>query len=240
MPRAPEWLGEMGWELDAPYSRFTVSPAIGLAVPESEWNYDNAQLESGPKEALGRHFGDWIYDDQEGLGRGQPEAGSVGRGASGTAAVLIFVGLHAAGGVISVSAGMAWLRFVRRAQNSLGEDERRLIHVSRGGAAYLAVAEVAERFGEQDALEVEAVEEPSVISGREITELSYVGVEPWIVLLRNRDQLRRYVVVVASDGKILGAMRTAMGEWEQVFLPAPDESEWAQLPRRRRWWQRRG
>ena len=72
---------------------------------------------------------------------------------------------------------------------------------------------------------MEAVEEPSGIAGRLVSELSYVGVEPWIVLLRNRKQLRRYVVVVESDGNVLGAVETPMGEWEHIFLPAPGETE---------------
>jgi hypothetical protein len=208
------------------------------AFPESEWNFDNSKLESGPKEALGRHFGDWIYEEQDVLGRGQPESGSVGRGASGVAAVLIFVGLHAAGGVISVSAGMAWKRFVQRARQSLSEDDRHLFHVSRGGAAYLAVAEVAERFGEQDPVEVEAVEEPSAIAGRDVTELSYVGLEPWLVLLRNRAKLKRYIVVIGSrGGETLGALVTKMNEFEEIFLPAPEDSEWSRPPRRQQWWQ---
>lgn len=235
MPRIPEWVADMDWDLDAPYSRFTLSPAIALGVPEAEW--DDSQQESGPRDALGRHFGDWIYEEQEGLGLGNPESGSIGRGASGSAAVLIFIGLHAAGGVISVSAGMAWKRFIQRAKGSLGEDDRHLFHVSRCGAAYLAVAEVAERFGEEDPVEVEAVEEPSSIAGREVSELSYVGLEPWVVLLRNRAKRKRYVVVIDSrGGEVLGALETPMDEFEEMFLPAPGDSEWAQPPRRRRWW----
>jgi hypothetical protein len=238
MPQSPDWLDELGVDLDGPASRFTMSPAIAIGAPESEWNYDNARLETGPKEALGRHFGDWIYDEQEGLGAGTPEVGSTGRGAAGLAAVLVFIGIHAAGGVVSTAAAMAFRRFVGRARDALPADERAGLHVSRGGAAYLAVAEIAERFGKQDPVEIEAVEEPSSIAGRGVSELSYVGVEPWVVLLRNRDQLRRYVVVVGTGGEVLGALETPMGEWEHVFLPAAGESEWVQSPprRRKRFW----
>jgi hypothetical protein len=212
-------------------SRFTEHPAIALAVPEVEWAADS---EANARAPLARHFGDWIFDEQDELGRGEAADSSVGRGAAGIAAALVFVGLHALGGVISVSAGMAWRRFVQKALDSLPNDERALFFVSRGGAAYLAAAEVAERFGEQGELEVEAVEEPSSIAGHETPELSYVGIEPWIVLLRRAENLRRYLVVAAPDGEILGALATPMRQWEPGYLrPAP---EYVQTRRRRRWW----
>jgi hypothetical protein len=107
--------------------------------------------------------------------------------------------------------------------------------VSRGGAAYLAVAEVAERFGEKGPLEVEAVEEPSSIAGSEISELSYVGLEPWVVLLLNRKDHKRYFVVIQSrGGDVLGSIETEMDEYEEMFLPPPEESEWVRPTRRKR------
>ena len=110
--------------------------------------------------------------------------------------------------------------------------------VSRGGAAALAAGDVADRFEERDPVEIEAVEEPSSISGRNVSELSYVGLEPWIVLLRNRERRFRYLVVVAADGEILGSVKTPMDEFEGMFLPHPEDSEWAQPPARRRRWSR--
>jgi hypothetical protein len=234
MPREPEWTAEMDADLDGPGSRFTPIPAIAIAVPEEEWGFEDSEIQDGAKEALARHFGDWIYDEQEELGKGQPESGSVGRGAAGLAAILTFIGLHAAGGVISVTAALAWKRFVEKAKGSLKGDDRHRLQVSRGAAAYLAVAEVAERFGEKGPLEIEAVEEPSSIAGRESTALSYGGLEPWVVLLHNRTDGKRYMVVIQSrGGDVLGAMETEMDEFEEMFLPPPEESEWM-LPTRRK------
>jgi hypothetical protein len=225
-------------DVDAPGSRFSVGPAIALSVPEEEWADGNTVIDGGAEAALVRHLGDWIFQNQDELGRGEAIEGSMGRGAAGYAAVLEFVAVHAAGGVISAAAGIAFARFVKRAQKSAHGDGPSLF-VSRGGAAYLAAAEVAARFGAPEAIEVEAVEEPSYIAGREVSELSYVGVEPWIVLLRAREKLRRYIVVVAANGDVLGALETPMGEWEKIYLPSPEESDWVRPPGRRRRWPRR-
>jgi hypothetical protein len=130
---------------------------------------------------------------------------------------------------------MAWKRFLQRAKGSLKGDDRHRLHVSRGGAAYLAVAEVSERFGEKGALEIEAVEEPSSIAGRDVSELSYVGLELWVVLLLHRAERKRYIVVIQSrGGDVLGAMETPMDEFEEMFLPAPEDTEWVNPTRRER------
>jgi hypothetical protein len=215
------------WNLDQPGSRFVRRPAIAIPRGGEEWQTQE-EAERGVEDALRDSFGDWLFEEQETLGRGKAVVGSVGRGAGTFAAVVEFVAIHAAGGVVSVAAGMAFKRVWQRASEALrGRDVARL-DVSRGGAAALAVAEVAESFGEDEGLEIEAVEEPSSITGREVSELSYVGVEPWIVLLMNRERRVRYVVVVASDGEILSTSRTPMGESEEIFLLPPEDSEWAQ------------
>ena len=221
MPREPEWLSSSEWELEGATSRFTLDPAIAVGIPEREWDLDpGARTEDRANSLLSERFGEWVHEEQEELGRGHAELGSTGRGAAGTAAVLTFIAHHAAEGVIATAAGMAFKKFAQRAWAAFrGRDEP--VYVSRGGAVYLAVAEVAERFDEPGPVELEAAEEPSAIAGGSVSELSYVGVEPWIVLLRNRDRLRRYLVVVSAGGEILGAMETPMGEWENVFLP-PD------------------
>jgi hypothetical protein len=212
-------------------ARASRTAAIAIPVPELEWKDYEAS-----KAALAHHFGDWLLEEQDELGKGEPTDSSVGRGASGLAVALVFVGFHALGGVISVTAGMAWRRFVEKACDSLASDEERArVLVSRGGAAYLAAAEVGDRFGEQGDLIVEAVEEPSAITGNETPELSYTGIEPRVVLLRRDEKLRRSVVVVAPDGEILGALNTPMREWEPGYLLPPER---VRPPRRRRWWQR--
>jgi hypothetical protein len=209
-----------------------------LGVPEEEWP-ERRDAEPAAEETLRRRIGDWALEEHPELGRAEAVSGSIGRGAEGWAAVLEFVGLHAAGGVISAAAAMAFKRFWERARGGEAGAEQQRVYVSRGAAAYLAVAEVADRFGQESAVEIEAVEEPSSIAGGDILELSYVGAEPWVVLLRDRTAQTRYVVVVSASGEVLGSMKTAMGEWEAMFLPPADDSEWVQPPRRRHWLRRR-
>ena len=222
MPR----IGEMfDWDLDMAGSRFTDRPGFALSIPEVEW------AEGDPSAALSRHVGDWVLEEQEDLGQGEAVDSSVGRGASGVAVALEFVALYALRGVISATAGMAWKRFLERVwANVEDDDDRPGVLVSRGGAAYSAAAEVVERFGERGDLVVEAVEEPSSISGHDVSELSYTGIEPWVVLLR-RDETGS---VGAPDGKIDGALETPMREWEPGYLQPPPNI--VRPPRRRRRW----
>lgn len=236
MPSVPDGFD---WDLTEPGSRFSPRPAFAIGAPEEEWP-TGGDAQRGAEDLIRRRIGNWAFAEQEELGIAQAVEGSVGRGAAGWAAVLEFVGLHAAGGVISVAAGMAFKHFFQRVRGALGGTERPHVNVSRGAAAYLAVGEVAERFGQGDPVEIEAVEEPSSIAGQDVSELSYVGLEPWVVLLRDRARLVRYVVVVAATGDILGSMKTPMDEWEHMYLPPPEESGWAQAPpTRRRWFRRR-
>lgn len=75
-----------------------------------------------------------------------------------------------------------------------------------------------ETFGEEDELVLEAAEEPSAIAGWPTPEPNYVGLEPWVVLLRSRDARTRFVVVVESHGEILGCMKTPMNEFESLYF----------------------
>lgn len=72
--------------------------------------------------------------------------------------------------------------------------------VSRGMAALVAVQDVLDN-NPLARLAIEAVQEPSLIAGHPSPELNYVGVAPWIVLLADPHQERRYVVAVARTGK---------------------------------------
>jgi hypothetical protein len=76
---------------------------------------------------------------------------------------------------------------------------------------------------EEDELLLEAAEEPSAIAGRATMEPNYVGLEPWVVLLRSQDARTRYVVVVEAHGGILGCLKTPMNEWESLYFYLPDE-----------------
>jgi hypothetical protein len=74
-------------------------------------------------------------------------------------------------------------------------------------ALLLAVQYVVETGDEQGGLEVEAIEEPSTLGGRSAIELSYVGVEPWLVSL----------VAVNPDGTVAGFLRLEMSEGERLY-----------------------
>jgi hypothetical protein len=214
----PHVRDDFGWDLDEPGSRFVRRPAFAITIPEAEWPTPGEQR-AGSERALRDHVGDWLFEEQNELGAASPVAGSYGRGAAGFAAVAEFVAQWAAAGVISTAAGMAFKHVWRRAIDSLEQRERPGLVVSLGAAAALAAAEVAERYAENGPLEIEAVEEPSSIAGQSVSELSYVGVEPWIVFLRRREQNVRYLVVVAPGGEVLGSLQTPMGEFEHIYLP---------------------
>jgi hypothetical protein len=70
---------------------------------------------------------------------------------------------------------------------------------------------------------LEAVEEPSAITGRRSPEANYVGIEPWIVLLVDVGAQARYVVAVASDGQILASMRLPFQKLEGYYYPVQPE-----------------
>jgi hypothetical protein len=84
-------------------------------------------------------------------------------------------------------------------------------------ALLLAVQYVVETGDEQGGLEVEAIEEPSTLGGRSAIELSYVGVEPWLVSLVNPDRTWRYIVAVNPDGTVAGFLRLEMSEGERLY-----------------------
>jgi hypothetical protein len=132
------------------------------------------------------------------------------------------VGDAISNGVVDVTVGYALGRVLDRLRGWRKEREEQGapggFEVSRGAAAMLAGGHVGEEFGEKGPLEIEAVEEPSNIAGYEPTEISYVGVEPWIVLLRNREAKVRYVAVVLPDGTVAGALRIPFLPFEEGFL----------------------
>lgn len=59
------------------------------------------------------------------------------------------------------------------------------MEISRGAAALVGAAYVSEQFGESGTPVVEAVEEPSSFAGHPLSELSYAGIEPLVVMLRS-------------------------------------------------------
>jgi hypothetical protein len=97
--------------------------------------------------------------------------------------------------------------------------------VSRGYAVLLAIEYLLDEGAEDGVLEVEAVAEPSSLAHRSLTEVNYVGAEPWIVFLLNERRTRRYIVAVSPDGSLLGAIGIPVSELERAYLPS--RNNWA-------------
>jgi hypothetical protein len=165
------------------------------------------------------------------LGRPRVLQGEIGRGASG---ILPVVEWLIEPGVFSAAAGAVAFKVWRRIRygDDAGSEQasqaptepKQSVLVSRGMAVLLATVAAKEAFKEDAPLGFEAAEEPSAIAGRATHELNYVGLEPWIVLLRNQEKLTRYVVVVEAHGEILGVLQTPMSELEILYwdLTVPD------------------
>jgi hypothetical protein len=223
LPTAPD-----DWDLDVPGSRFTLLPAIGLSAggdPEAKFGHFDART---VVEAVA---GGWILEEQPGLGVGQPEEGSWGRGASAWMPVVIWAASAVGAGVIGNAAWAAAANVIRR----LREQTEATFYVSRGMAATLAADHVAREFGDAGPFTLEAADEPSSFGGHELTETSYFGSEPWIVLLRGAGDENRYTVVVEPDGAVSGVLRTPIAEWQRGYLRGPIQVERRKAQRRRRW-----
>lgn len=213
------------WDPESPGSRFTLRPALALPVPESEW--PELSTEEAWRTVIEREVGSWLLEQEaDEAGRPVVVAGEIGRGASGMIAVVEWLVESVADGVVDVLVAAAVLEVYRQARHrgkGMGEaaevtlPEPRRVLVSRGLAVLLASAAVRETFEEDGRLRFELAQEPSLLAGQPFQEWNYVGLEPWIVLLRNQETLTRYVTVVGPDGEILGTLRTPMGEWEILY-----------------------
>jgi hypothetical protein len=222
MPTLPEGTN---WDLEAPGSRFSSRPALGLPRGEQDWPSHPATDEvwAGIVRA---EYGAWLIDEEDPtLGKATLVRGEIGRGSSAEMAIVEWLLEPIVKGVVSLVAAAAAKRIWRRARH--GEEgsgeEPRFVLVNRGTAILLAAAAVKETFGEEGELLLEAAEEPSAIAGRPTMEPNYVGLEPWVVLLRSEDARTRYIVVVQADGDILGCLKTPMNEWESLYFYLGDE-----------------
>jgi hypothetical protein len=229
MPTLPEGTN---WDLEAPGSRFSSRPAFGLPRGEQDWPGDLAtdDVWAGIVRA---EYGAWLLDEEDPtLGKATLVRGEIGRGASAEMAVVEWLLEPIVKGVIQWVGVKAVKRVWQRART--GEEgetptdeadtpKPRSVLVNRGTAILLAAAAVQETFGEEGELALEAAEEPSAIAGRPTMEPNYVGLEPWVVLLRSQDARTRYVVVVEAHGDILGCLKTPMNEWESLYFYLGDE-----------------
>jgi hypothetical protein len=215
MPVLPE-----EWDPESKGSRFTTRPALVVIVGE----VPEGELPSEPPGAAAARviedrLGDWILGDQGDLGTPRVVDGSIGRGADAWAPVLEWVFQPAIAGVVGAAAWEATKaasRGARRIIDRLKREGGHRIYVSRGMAALLAVQDVLDSYPDAR-LAIEAVEEPSSIAGHSSMELNYVGIEPWIVLLVDPHEEKRYVVAVASNGKVKASMELEYEEFESFY-----------------------
>ena len=105
-----------------------------------------------------RWVGEWIFEEAPELGRAQAIDGEVGRGASGWVAVVEWLGDALANNVVDIAFGYALARVIGRLRERKAAQEAEGKHggfmISRGAAALLAAAAVAEEFDEPGPLEV--------------------------------------------------------------------------------------
>jgi hypothetical protein len=188
-------------------SRFDRRLAVGLSAPEGS----GGQIE------------EWLLEPDDALGTPRVFDGSVGRGASGVIPVVEWAAEAISGGIIDLIIAAAVTKLIRRLRRSRKDATDRpsdhpRFYISRGLAAAIAAEDVVASFEEEGPLEVEAVEEPSSIAGVPTQETGYVGIEPWLVLLRNAESQRRYYVVVSPDGEVLGRIETDFMPYEKLYM----------------------
>lgn len=171
--------------------------------------------------AIKAEFGNWPGADRD-LGKPTVIDGSHGRGTSGWIPVLEWT-------FDLASKGLAWtvIRKVAgeiraaietaRAKSGYRADHSHRVLVSRGLAVILACAHIYEETEEREQLRLEVAQEPTILSGNRPTEISYTGIEPWIVLLVNDSLTKRYMLTVSPHGEVLGYLCTAMDKWETMF-----------------------
>jgi hypothetical protein len=217
MPDAPE-----GVDLERPGSRFTTRVAVAVSSMHEYGDRAEAQEDGIARRAISEKLGPQALEPSPGFGEASPLDGSFGRGAESWIPVLEFLGVIGIGVLSSaawdaIKAGIPQLRSLL--QQAKDRDER--VYVSRGAAAALAVQYVIEQGIEEDVLDVEAIEEPSALAGRAVTETSYTGFEPWLVSLLTSDRSTRYLVAIAPEGSVLDSMRLPVGELERHFLTLP-------------------
>lgn len=174
----------------------------------------------GDRDVVGREkarvcevFGDEVVQDTEHIGAPAIHRGSVGRGGEVSTVLLEWVVEPAGKGVVSLVAAEAFKRLMRRLRE-VGARPGPLISAGMAGA--LAVAEIGD-VGHH--LVLEGVFEPAEFRESAPTELNYVGIEPWIVVLAVPGARCRNLVVVGPEGEIVNVTRIPMSETEVHYFP---------------------
>jgi len=211
---------------ESPGSRYTTRPAMAILSRSGRGDrYDPARGDTGDASDVVQDAFGTAAPGSDALGDPTIIDGTVGRGASPWTPVIEWA-LEV--GIPALWPAAAWdtIKFAARRARQLVSDLRNReagFLVSRGYAALLAIEHLLAEGAEEGVIDVEAVEEPSSVGGRPLTEINYVGADPWIVLLLNERRTRRYVIAVSSEGSILGAMGLPISDAERLYLPPRPE-----------------
>jgi hypothetical protein len=217
---------ELGADLDVEGSFGRFNPKLAVAIP---MRVPGPEPYGTAERAVLEGVGEWILEGDTALGKARTVDGSTGRGAEGWAPVVEWTANAIGQGIIGLALAGAAAEVLRRLRRREPPTDRNFqpvnLYISRGMAAAVAADTVGSSFDERGPLVIEAVEEPSSIAGVAVFDLGYVGAEPWVVLLRNEESERRYYVIVAPDGEIMGAIQTSLLEFERMFLRPANESD---------------
>ena len=220
MPRAPTGLGQK-WDLNREGSRHTLRPAVAFGAAGLDGLPDVGAL----KKFVESQGAGWLLGEQDALGEGHLVNGGIGRGAEGDAVVVEWLFEPVTRGLIELAVVLAAKRVLDGLREVLQKKPKRKRQprpfISRGMAVLAAAAEIASEHDGDGPFEFEAAEEPRSIAGEEISELSYTGLDPWVVMLLNRERKTRYVAVVDPYGTVLSVLASRIGKWEMAYLPAP-------------------
>lgn len=208
----------LDWDTEATGSRFTLRPACAVIVGEvSEIHLAKAGREQTAKELIRAKVGDWILEETPALGRPRVESGASGRGADAWVPILEWVVKAAAAGVVGALsweatkiAALAMKDLVTRVQTKGVR-----LEISRGMAAFIAISEAANSLTPM--ADIEFIEEPSSIARIPSQELNYVGLEPWVVSLVDKENKQRHLVIVGPGGEIRGSLTTPLEDYELMY-----------------------
>lgn len=210
------------WNLEQPGSRFTGRPAIAIVAGEAfTIRRERGETAVGETAAMAL-VGERSLEDHVALGRPIVVDGSIGRGASSWIPVIEW-SLEVIGTAMAGNAAWDGTKWAARVFRERVDSARRRnpILVSRGAAALLAVDHVSDHVGALGPLSVESVLEPSAFNGDPPTELSYTGIEPWLVCVSDESKGHRYVVAVQADGTVIGTIAVPVDDLQRMFSEFP-------------------
>lgn len=160
-----------------PGSRFTTRVSFAILTRRGGASGYRQGDDSGPTDEVIADALGGAPSSIEGLGDSRGVDASYGRGAAGWVPVVEWAAQATIAGVLG-NAGWAAIKTaakrVRELTDELVMGQVKFL-VSRGTAALLAIDHVLRTGRESQVLDIEAVEEPSALAGREPSEPNFVG-----------------------------------------------------------------